>query len=230
MNISPHKQLVIDTTFEYFNEQGFQNVVIYGSYVERIHGLTVYPNDIDVCVILDEEPPTERHTTLYLGHTGLPINVEFMTRSMFNAELRSLQPKYFMCIANPAIQKEIDFAFSAKELHEVRACISDITSKAFYKGKKKLSVPDDYDKVLGLKNLFHAFKFPLYAKWFYTDADDTDKQIDILTLNSIHEQIEAVYDMSTGTLEERCNALIAVFKPLHNSMMSQFRIDFPKKV
>jgi len=231
MKINPSEQFVIDHIFEYFNELGFHNIIIYGSYVERMHGFDVVPNDIDVTIVVDEEPPEPRHKSFFLGFTGLTINVEFMQRKSFEAELNSLQPKYFMCLANPGMQKDIDFALSSKELHEVRSCISSITSKAFDKGKKKLQVVEDYDKVLGLKNLFHAFKFPLYARWFYIKTvRETEKEIDILTLNEIHNLIVTKYEETTGTIEERCAEMIEMFKPLHNSLMTQFRIDFPKKV
>lgn len=232
MKITEAEQFVVDHIYEYFNELGFHNIIIYGSYIERMHGFDVVPNDIDVTIVIDEAPPEPRHKSFYLGFTGLTINVEFLQRSSFEAELNSMQPKYFMCIGNPAIMKDIDDAFYNKELHEVRSCISSITSKAFDKGKKKLQIEADYDKVLGLKNLYHAFKFPLYAKWFYLKEqyDVTDKEVDILTLNEIHNLIITNYDETTGTIEERCTQLIEMFKPLHNSLMTQFRIDFPKKV
>lgn len=233
MNDQPEiteEQLILDKIYEYFTELGYNDIIIYGSFIERMNGFEVVPNDIDVTLVIDEEPPEKRHKTFYLGFSELPINVEIMHRSSFKAELNSMQPKYFMCIANPAIQKDIDVALLGKLPHEVRACISSITSKAFDKGRKKLIVENDYDEVLGLKNLYHAFKFPYYAWWFYGEVPEYAKAHDIAELNVIHSDIYETYRNSTGTLEERCQALMAVVKPQHNALMTEFRIIFPKEV
>jgi len=230
MNITPEQQLVMDKIHEYFNELGYHNIIIYGSYVEQFHGFDVQPNDIDVTLVIDEEPPEKRHKTFYLGFTDLPINVEIMHRKSFEGELCSMQPKYFMCICNPAIQKDIDSAFDSKLPHEVRSCISSIASKAFDKGKKKLTIEEDYDEVLGLKNICHAFKFPYYAKWKYHPGTETTKEQDIVYLNEIHRTVYELYQNSTGTLDERCQVVLNYAKATHNSTMTGFRILFPKEV
>lgn len=228
--MNDEKMVVISNICEYFQELGFNNIVFYGSYVEQMHGFDVVPNDIDVTIIMDEEPPEKRHKTFYLGFTELPINVEFMHRKSFNKELQSMQPKYFMCISNPAIAKDVDIAFKGKQLHEVRSCISSVSSKAFDKGKKKLTVQDDYDEVLGLKNIYHAFKFLYYAKWFYYPDASTSKEDDIQFLNEIHKNIYEIYQNSTGTLDERCQSVLNYAKSLYNTQMTGFRILFPKQV
>lgn len=223
--------MVVDKIFKYFNELGFDNIVIYGSYIERMRGFDVHPNDIDVAIVMDEKPPEMRHKSLQLDFTEHIINVEFMHRKSFKSELNSMQPKYFMCVANPDIQNYIDFAFNSTEIHEVRSGISSITSKAFDKGRKKLLIEDDYDEVLGLKNIYHAFKFPLYAKWyFYPELAERDYITDIQYLNEIHKGIYETYNNSTGTLEERCSTVVKFAKSEHLSLMTGFRLLFPKKV
>lgn len=228
--MNDEKMLVVSQICEYFQVLGFRNVVVYGSYIEQMNGFDVAPNDIDVTIIMDEDPPEKRHKTFYLGFSELPINVEFMHRKSFEAELKSMQPKYFMCLCNPAIAKDIDVAFQSKELHEVRSCISSVSSKAFDKGKKKLTVEDDYDEVLGLKNIYHAFKFIYYAKWFYYPDASTTKADDIQYLNEIHKNIYEIYENSTGTLDERCQAVLNYAKGMYNAQMTGFRILFPKQV
>lgn len=223
-------QLVLDKISEYFSEIGFHNQVIYGSYIERMHGFEVEPNDIDVTIVVDGEPPEPRHKTFYLGFVDIPINVEYMKRESFEAELNSMQPKYFMCTSTVGLAKDIDIAFKKKEVHEIRSCISSITSKAFDKGKKKLTVEDDYDEVLGLKNLYHAFKFPYYAYWFYGEVSEDLKKHDVIDLNRIRSEIYETYQDSTGTHEERCAKLLEIIKPQHNALMTEFRTIFPKKV
>lgn len=223
------RQLVLDKIFEYFQELNYNNVLIYGSYVEIFSGFDFEPNDIDVMIVVDDEPPEPRHKTFYLNSiTSLPINVEFMKRTSFKLELNSLQPKYFNCKTTAALQKDIDFSLSSKLPHEIRSCISSISSKAFDKGKKKLTVDEDFDEVLGLKNILHAFKFPLYAKWYY--VDDSTKQFEIQTLNSLRVLIKEIYDDATGTKEEKVQQLMGYIKPIYNQLMTEFRIQFPKMV
>jgi hypothetical protein len=230
MNITDEQEVVVFNIFKYFNDLGYSNVIIYGSYIEQMYGFNVTPNDIDVCLVIDDEPPENRHKSFYLGFTDIVINVEIMKHSSFELELKSMQPKYFMCIANTDIQKDIDFAFSSKKPHEVRTCISSITSRAFDKGRKKLLVENDYDEVLGLKNLYHAFKFPYYALWFYSEIPDDEKEHDIEELNTINSYIYETYSNSTGSLEERCKKVVDLIKPKHNALMTEFRTIFPKEV
>lgn len=230
MNEISESQVIVDKIYEYFTELGYKNIIVYGSFVEQMNGFNVVPNDIDVTLVIDEEPPEKRHKTFYLGFVDLPINVEIMKRSSFEAELNSMQPKYFMCISNLSIAKDIDFAFKSKELHEVRSCISSVSSKAFDKGKKKLTVEDDYDQDLGLKNIFHAFKFIFYAKWFYHPNCAQPKAAEIEYLNDIRNNIYEIYKNSTGTLDERCQTVLNYAKSLYNAEMTGFRILFPKQV
>ena len=225
------QHVVLDNLYDYFEELGTPNVIIYGSFIERTCGFDVTPNDIDVTIVMDSELPEPRHKTFYLSFVGIPVNVEYMSRESFYKELNSFQPKYFMCTAPPELSNDIDIIWKAKELHEVRAGISSVTSKAFDKGRKKLTVEDDYDEVLGLKNLYHAFKFPIYAKWhFYPELAEQDYIQDIQYLNDVHKKIYETYHSSTGNLEERCDAVIEKIKPLHNAQMTEFRILFPKQV
>ncbi|QOI71056.1 hypothetical protein pEaSNUABM50_00116 [Erwinia phage pEa_SNUABM_50] len=223
--------IILDNIYGYFEELGTPNIVVYGSFIEMTSGFDVKPNDIDVTIVLDGELPEPRDKSFYLNFVELPINVEYMSRESFQKELHSFQPKYFMCTATPELSEEIDSVWKNKEIHEVRSGISSVTSKAFDKGRKKLLVEDDYDEVLGLKNIYHAFKFPIYAKWyFYPELAERDYITDIQYLNEIHKGIYEAYNNSTGTLEERCAAVVQFAKPHHLSLMTGFRILFPKKV
>lgn len=230
MNITNEQEVVVFNIFKYFNDLGYSNVIIYGSYIEQMYGFNVTPNDIDVCLVIDEEPPVNRHKSFYLGFTNLTINVEIMHRSSHEAELNSMQPKYLMCIATTEIQDNIFNIFGKKLPHQIRSCISSVSSKAFDKGKKKLLVEEDYDVVLGLKNLYHAFKFIKCSEWNFTEITDEQLQTEISELNAIRDLIYTSYNNSTGTLVERCSSVIDIIKPLYNAEMTKFRILFPKEI
>lgn len=223
-------QEIFNNIYKYFSEAGYNNCIIYGSFVEEYYDLGVSsPNDIDVVLITDEEPPEKRHKTFYLNFTELPINVEIMKRESFRAELNSMQPKYFMCAcSNVDIANEIRDEYENAELSKIRSCISSISSKAFDKGKKKLLVEDDYDEVLGLKNIYHAFKFPLYVMMNYSKEGGNNYNTKLRRFHDIHEIIYSTYKNSSGTLQERVDTLMQVVKPMHNEVMTEFRKQFPK--
>jgi hypothetical protein len=68
----------------------------------------------------------------------------------------------------------------------------------------------------------------LYVTCFY--FEDEDKEYGIKVLNDVHKLIYSVYSTSTGTYEERCAKLLEIIKPMHNALMTEFRLRFPKKV
>ncbi|SOK58388.1 hypothetical protein [Yersinia phage fHe-Yen9-04] len=222
---------MIEEIYTYFSNIGTPDVIIYGSFIEKTCGFDVIPNDIDISVIIKDELPENHYSTFFLNSSKLPINVEYLSMESFKQELNSFQPKYFLCTATPELSELIDSVWKNKELHEIRAGISSITSKAFDKGRKKLLVHEDYDEVLGLKNLYHAFKFPLYAKWYYYPELACECYLDdIEYLNDIHKNIYEIYKNSNGTLDERCDIVVSYAKPLYNKLLTDFRKLFPKKV
>ena len=81
-----------------------------------------------------------------------------------------------------------------------------------------------------MKNLYHAFKFIFYAKWFYYPDAENPKSEEIEYLNEIRKNIYELYENSTGTLDERCQVVLNYAKSLYNVEMTGFRILFPKEV
>lgn len=221
-----------DKIMKYFTELGYSDCIICGSFIESL--CMIYPgkpNDIDVVIVTDNVPE-KKYKSFYLQMPdNLVINAEFMDKVQFYAELNTLQPKYLLALTTEELSSEINKVLDSKELHEVRSYISEISSKAFNKGKKKLQPGKDYDEVLGLKNLYHAFKFLIYTKWnYYPELSESTLDYDVEYLNEIYNQIFSTYKESNGSLEERCKNLIEVIKPKYLLQMTEFRKLFPKKV
>lgn len=210
--------------------------VIYGSFMEAKNGFLVDPKDIDVALV--NYYGLSETIRVKIPNFDIPLEITPMYTADFIKELEELEPKYFNFHASSiGLHSMIYDELDKKRGWEVRSQISSITSKAYNKGKKKLIVENDYDEYLGLKNLYHAFKFPVNAIWYYFNLDNGD--IDTLTtikhnhvwyLKDIHDIIFDTYNNSTGTLEERWKTLDAVIKPRYNKLMTDFRIRFPKKV
>lgn len=187
-------------------------VVIYGSIVERSIGLIHTPKDIDVMVNYEGDDT--------IGYGLLPTEIQY------NVDMEALineiynEPKMLLAACNIDINPYFDKT-------KVRASVSNVCSKAFNKGKKKLTVSTDYDEYLGLKNLYHAMKFPYFAKWKFIDKCYPQEDIDYL--NNIYTRIFETYKNSTGTLEERFESVNSWLKPEFNKTLTEFRKHFPKE-
>ncbi|WNA15819.1 hypothetical protein XaC1_176 [Xanthomonas phage XaC1] len=187
--------------------------IVYGSLIEGSIGLNVEVKDIDVMVLHNEKPLTS-------PSSPVPYELQYVTLDDIIHEIHN-EPKMLLVKSNLDIEPYFDRSL-------VRSSVSNVCSKAYNKGKKKLIVADDYDEYLGLKNLYHAMKFPYFAKWKFID-NNTYPQEDIDFLNDTRNKIFSSYKESTGTLEERFEAVNSWLKPLFNSVMTDFRKNFPKE-
>lgn len=208
--------------------------LVYGSFAEYKSGYIVTPHDIDIIIALKHqlEPITFQ---LKLPNLDLPLEITLMAHTTLFDEVRRLEPKYLDVLypaSGYALYSEIEEILDRKTIPEIRSAISSISSKAFNKGKKKLIMVDDYDEYLGLKNIYHAFKFVHYAIHRLSSFVHYDTQFlkdkNIMEMYDIKRLIFDTYQNSTGTLEERWKTLDSVIKPLYNTYMTQFRKLFPK--
>lgn len=205
-----------------------QGYAIYGSFAEQFQLLPTNIQDIDVTIIQYDSTVIEKeHRTVRISGIDYDINIEYLHYSDFVKQ--SVEPKYFLCYTD----METEWAISSlREEHyrngTYRNSISSVCSKAFNKGKKKLTVQEDYDPVLGLKNLYHAIKFPILAMWYAKRLTLDEREFDVLFLTKYYNDIHVIYNNSTGTLDERCSKVLDYAKPIFNSTMTEFRKHFPK--
>lgn len=189
------------------------NFVLYGSLYERHIGLSVEPVDMDLILIeWEENIPLPRYHSNYRVEYEL-MDMETLIDNIYN------EPKMLLSYSTLNIEPYFDIT-------KVRSSVSNVCSKAYNKGKKKLIVSTDYDEYLGLKNLYHAMKFPYFAKWKFIDKEHPPE--DIAYLNDIRKKIFSTYENSTGTLEERFESVNSWLKPEFNKVMTEFRKNFPK--
>ena len=218
------------------NEFDSDDYLIYGSFAEFKSGYIVEPQDIDIIVTGSTIQLPDNYSVLIDG-IDIPLQINTMTKPELFAEVERLEPKYLdviypsMCYS---IYSVIEDILDKKTSHEIRSAISSISSKAFNKGKKKLITNDDYDEYLGLKNIYHAFKFVHLAMRRLNPIPKVDmhflKSKDIMEMYDIKCLIWNTYNASTGTLEERWKSLDSVIKPLYNKYMTEFRKQFPKEI
>ena len=186
--------------------------IIYGSLIEGSIGLDVDIKDIDVMVYDNEQR--------YVSSVGtLEYEIQYVTLDDIIHEVQN-EPKMLLVKSNLDIEPYFDRSL-------VRSSVSNVCSKAYNKGKKKLTIENDYDEYLGLKNLYHAMKFPYFAKWKFID-NNTYPESDIEYLNKIRNKIFRTYKESTGTLEERFDSVNSWLKPEFNKTMTEFRKNFTK--
>lgn len=231
-------KVMADAIYNHFSCGIYEGVIIVGSFAEANWGLSAIPRDIDVIVQIGPGWHAEDET-IYLPECGnLPINVQYLYDQEIYDLCKNLEPKMLCWLTNDNnLNNQMAFRLTVGlDKRTVRKKISRSTDRAFDKGRKKLVIPDDYDPVLGLKNLYHAFKFPIMAIWsFHEFPDDTyymtlhRKELHIMYLDSIRIKMEEIYYSTEGTLDERSRAVIEYAKPLHNKLMSEFRILFPKE-
>ncbi len=187
-------------------------VVIYGSVVERSIGLIHKPKDIDVMVNYGGDSAT--YYGLMPTEIQYDVDMEMLMNEIYN------EPKMLLAVCNIDLEPYFDIT-------KVRSSVSNVCSKAYNKGKKKLIVSTDYNEYLGLKNLYHSMKFPFFAKWKFIDKKYPQEDIDYL--NDIYKRIFSTYENSTGTLEERFESVNSWLKPEFNKVMTEFRKNFPKE-
>lgn len=202
-------------------------IMVYGSVVEVLNGISnVQYRDIDIVMLGDKFEEIELLPGTGLNPFDVPVHIEVTKHSSFVKELEKLEPKFFQSIYIGQQMNDVVKYLSSASLSHVRNCISAVSSRAFDKGKKKLILEDDFDVVLGLKNIHHSFKFLEYAKSYYYK----DYKLPVQYLQDLRTEIDELYFESTGTLQERCDAVMKIIKPKYNAAMTDFRKYFPKEV
>lgn len=233
MDVSRICRLIHTYIIDNFNTSEY---LIYGSFSEYKSGYIVVPQDIDIIVTGSSIKVPDNHSVLIHG-VSIPLQISVMTKDELFMDVDRLEPKYLDLIypvSGYSLYSVMEDIFDRKTKAEVRSAISSISSKAYNKGKKKLTVEDDIDEYLGLKNIYHAFKFVHTAMRRLAPLPHSDTQFlkdkDIMEMYDIKRLIWDTYYNSTGTLEERWKTLDSVIKPLYNTYMTQFRKVFPKEI
>lgn len=226
---------------------GYTNPLIYGSWTDYFNYEydSKYPNDIDVINIVYDEL-ISGEVSLTLKSIDIPVNVQNMTNDQFRLELSRGDMKYYNIyplidakISNTTVyHARIGGYITKKSPALIREQGSNASSKAFNKGKKKLTVLEDFDKVLGLKNIWHSINFPYQImRWFDRFEVETTHQFEVnrfkeevknIELIEIRDRIYEIYESTEGNYLQKAEAVMAFAKPIQRAYMTEFRKRFPK--
>lgn len=229
-------------------QRGFASPMIYGSwcYYEKYKFDDKYPNDIDVINIVHEESE-EGEFTLELNCIDIPVNVECMTLQHFRQDYKTPQIKYLGIGLAGSNNSSINHIFlylgavhsyyAELPKNVVRTMCSSSSSKAFNKGVKKLTLDDDYDKDLGLKNIWHSIHFISIVDSYYKSYDDSLNvaeyalytEYNMLRCIPMRDMIYKIYEETEGSLQDKAQAVIDYAKPLRNKLMTEFRALYSKE-
>lgn len=206
------------------------------------------PNDIDVINIVPEEYE-EGEFSVKLDCIDIPVNIECMTLNHLRVELMRGDVKYYTIGFGTIVPKcanhllmylgHIGSVMMTRRNSEIRKICSTASDKAFNKGKKKLTVLEDYDKMLGLKNIWHSIHFIYIITHYYNlyrsntehemNIASMKQEFDVLEMLNIRDNIYKIYDETYGDYHVKAQAVIDYAKPIRNKLMTEFRKLYPKE-
>lgn len=184
------------------------NIYIFGS---RIYGTSNHDSDWDIIMVANNSVESSEI------RRGL-FNIHVYTPDKFKKDLDWHRINNLECIFAPdwAILKEtIDYKKEFKlDSSKLRHATSHISSNSWVKCKKKLVIADEYHT--GIKSLFHSIRIPMFA----TQIMQHGKIVDFSCANWVWDKIK----VKRWTWDELDNE----FRPIHNSVLSEFRKLTPK--
>lgn len=193
-------------------------VFVYGS---SVYGLP-NPQDIDLIVVKNADGGYQ--TTIDIVGIKYDVSVydkETFERELFNNhEISFLEclflPRDKIIYVNQLWWKYIKDTFV---LHKdiLRRSISAKASNSYVKAKKKLTVEKDYDLYKGKKSLYHAMRIVKFGSQIAIYG----KIVDYSVCNYLYYDIMSAYLDTWEKLEKE-------FKPVYNSICSEFRKVAPK--
>lgn len=203
------------------------------------YGSTVYgnktPDDFDFIVI------TENYDgSFYKTIDNIEIQATFYSFDKFKSELERHEIAMIECMCIPMdndvfiveydndIKKMFnDFILDKSKL---RTAISKKSSNSYVKAKKKIILEKDFDIASSHKSLWHSFRMVKFAMEYCQT-----QTIDFSAANDLYSVIHEDYDKlglfhSTQDIDytNAWNALHAKYKPIHNTILSEFRTFAPK--
>jgi predicted nucleotidyltransferase len=183
-------------------------VIPYGS---RVYGTYTSESDWDFVVL--------RHDAIDKQINLRGVDFHFISLERFKEllddhDVLALEVYYYL---KQRTDNNIDIPFEL-DLVKLRKSISQKSNNSFVKFKKKLTLEDE-DNYIGIKSLFHSLRIIQLGINIATNKDDV--------LETDVELFEAILDDA-----EKCNydweCIHKIYKPIHNKLMSEFRIVAPK--
>ena len=208
------------------------------------------PKDIDVMVIGSTERSGQR--IIEIDTVPFPLDVQFLSQAEYQTKRDNLDMAFLSCwFCTPGGRVDITDSDAAvlftQDPYKTRDAISRNSSAAWAKGHKKLTVLQDYDQNLGIKNIMHSVYFPQRAVELMhmqmllnslktgSTLQSTEGLVQIMKEQQevnkyLQQESERIYstDNSCST-EEKWGEFKLIVKPELNKAMSKFRTYFPKE-
>ena len=169
-------------------------------------------SDLDLVVIVDMVKND------YLQYESEDLDIHFLSINYYNQLLQKHDIMALECYFNktPYLAYETEFKL---DLPTLRKSISHVASNSWVKAKKKVNLEDE-DDYIGYKSLFHSFRIPILG----TQIARFGEIKNFRDGNVYWTRIMGMVDHGS-TIEQ----ILAVLKPDHNKVMSDFRELAPKQ-
>lgn len=201
----------ITKTYTGIDIEHIVGIYIYGS---RVYGTANKKSDWDFVVINTDGVDYEYMSDDIDIHY---ITVETFKNKLNQHDIMALEIYYQNKQGYPI--KEYDMEFEL-DLSKLRQSVSSVCNNSFVKFKKKLTLENE-DNWIGIKSCFHALRIAELGRLIATGSRkvlDTDTY---LWTRIKQDAKECNYDWE---------ALHAIYKPLFNEAMTEFRLVAPKVI
>jgi len=180
-------------------------------YGSRLYGTDTVHSDLDLVVIVDMVKND------YLQYESSDLDIHFISINHYNELLKKHDIMALECHFNkePFLEYKTNFKL---DLPTLRKSISSVASNSWVKAKKKTTLEDE-DDYIGYKSLFHSFRIPILG----TQIARFGEILNFREGNTYWSRIMGMVDHGSS-IEQ----ILAVLKPEHNEVMTEFRKLAPK--
>jgi len=201
---------------ELINDDNCINLYSFGSHVYK----TNHENsDYDYIAIVKELP---KFGSLYNKDN---ITIHFLTENNFMSYLseNEIQALEVSFLSKEFILKETKKYPVIINKTKLRNSISTIVSNSYVKGKKKLIIQGDYDKVLAIKSVFHSLRISDFGKQIALDNKITDYS----SMNWLLSDLWKITENKEGW--DAWNIIDNKYRSVYNKKSSEFKALCPKE-
>lgn len=175
------------------------------NYGSRVYGVNKEDSDYDYIYIVESD-----NDHLYYSVEKENLNITVYSEQHFIELIKEHKVHILECIFQDMNDPYLKYFELNKE--KLRRAFSSVASNSFVKCKKKLKQGETY---IGLKSLFHSLRILSYGIMIAVDGRITNYSI-----------ANKFYDM-IFEIGNNWEMLESIFKPIYNSMKSQFRLVAP---
>lgn len=182
----------------------------------RVYGTNNEDSDQDLLIVVNEYfEPLDKNTSVFtLNQFELALN---------NCDIKVLECFYLKdWLYGGSFRKT--FENFKPDLTKLRTSISTITSNSWVKGKKKITVHNDYDPYLGIKSIFHSIRILDFGCQIASE----NKIVNYGSVNWLYNDLIFLWERYHR--DELWEIINDRYKSKFNEMSSKFKLACPKKI